>query len=116
MSAFVDTLSAHAVQLDQPCPGFDQVLTLVQDQLVISIFPGHQQGAALDLARVLCRALTRPVELYRIGRADAEQVHAGMTVSVDDPAWVLLAQVRPSLVGNIELEIYDPELRLKHER
>lgn len=116
MSALADNLSTHAIHLDNPCVGLDEVLTLVQDHLVISIFPRHQLGAALDLARVLCRALGRPVELFRLSRADAGQVHSGMAATGDDPAWVLLALVRPSLVGNIEVEIYDAELRLVHDR
>lgn len=116
MSTLADTYSTHAIQLDNPRVGLDQVLTLVQDQLVISIFPGHQLGAALDLARVLCRALTRPVELYRLRRVDAEQVRSGMAALMDDPSWILLAQVRPSLVGNIKVEIYDAELRIEHDR
>lgn len=107
MGDLTDTLSTHSIQLQNRCTGLDHALMLVQDRMVISIFPGHQVDAALDLARVLCRALSRPVELFRLHRVAAQGVHAGTMPDLNDPSWIRVAQVRPSLVGNITVETCD---------
>lgn len=110
MNTIADSLSLYAIDLQCQHLGNERALALVQNGLVISTFPGTQWVAALDLSRVLCRALAQPVDLYRIHSSVADGVTAGDAVDVEDAAWVHLAQVRPSLVSGIEVEICDPEI------
>ena len=110
MNTIADPLSLYAIDLQCQHLGNERALALVQNGMVISTFPGTQWVAALDLARVLCRALTQPVDLFRIRTSVAEGVTAGDVAEVEDPAWSRLALVRPSLLSGIEVEICDPEI------
>lgn len=83
----------------------DEVLVLVQDRLVVSTYAGDQAEAALDLARVLCRALGQPVELYRLPQAATSGLSAGMAAPATDTAWTRFAEVHPTRRGDIEVEI-----------
>jgi hypothetical protein len=106
-----ETLLSHAITVEEKEIGLGRVLALVQDHLVISTFPGHQFEAAIDLARVLCRALTQPVDVFRLRRSDAAGVHSGAVATTSDPAWTHLAHVDRSLLTGVHVEICDPESR-----
>ncbi|MBA3697354.1 MAG: hypothetical protein H0W78_00610 [Planctomycetes bacterium] len=110
MSSIVDSLSLHAIDLHYDYLGAERALALVQNGMVVSTFPGTQWQAALDLARVLSRALGQVVAVFRLPRSVAEGLHAGERVSTDEPAWTCMAQVRPSLLAGIEVEIWDSEM------
>lgn len=75
-------------------------LVLVQDHLVISSYAGDQIDPSLDLARVLCRALGRPVEIYRVQQGDVSVLRPGTTLP-QDRAWATLAVVHPAPRGEI---------------
>lgn len=115
MSALTDQLSEHAIAVECQHLRLDRVLALVQDHLVIATFPGHQEAAAFDLARVLCRALAQPIDLFRLGGEDANGVRAGLVATAVLPRWTHLAQVRPSLFSQVDIEICDPHLRMAPE-
>lgn len=85
-----------------------QMLVLVQDHLVVGSFSKDQFIAALDLARVLCRALAQPFDLFQLRDVAPADVQVGMQAMTEGPLWLCLARVRPSLHAGSEVEIYQP--------
>lgn len=108
MGTLTDILSSYAIEA-RPAEVEDvRILALVQDHLVISTFPGHQMAAAIDLARVLCRALAMPVDIFRLRASDAPGVQSGTITPIAPAGWIPLAHVRPSRPSGVEVEI-DPQ-------
>jgi len=104
----ITPLTVEAVDLDPHAADSGLVLALVQDYLVISTFPHHRVEAAIDLARVLSRALALPVDVFRLRRSDAENLQVGASVSPTHTDWILLAHVRVSLFSGVVVETHDP--------
>ena len=86
-----------------------RMLALVQEGMVISTFPGYQVEAAIDLARVLCRALAQPIEIFRLRSGDATGLYSGAVVGERDAAWALFAQVRPDWPGSVRVELQEAD-------
>lgn len=111
MNAITDTITplpVDDVDFDPYAADVERVLVLVQDYLVISTFPDHQVENAIDLARVLSRALAQPVDVFRRPRSDVENVQVGASVSPTHTHWILLAHVRVSLFSGVVVELHDP--------
>jgi hypothetical protein len=74
----------------------NQILVVIQNHFVVSTFPGSHDDAAINLARVLCRSLEQPVDIFRLRRIEALGIHCGLAVKPQYPAWTPVAQVRKS--------------------
>ncbi len=87
-----------------------RVLVLVQNHLIISTFPEQEVEGAIDLARVLCRALAQSVDLFRLQTAENICVQVGTLANSGCPEWVHLVHVRLTFLKGVKVEVYDPTL------
>lgn len=87
--------------------GIQQMLVVVLNQHVVSIFPSTQSIAAINLGRVLCRALDKPVDIYRLPYNDNDSVRSGIIVHSQHPDWYPLAHVRKSESFSVAVELVD---------
>ena len=111
MSTIAEVFAPHSIasepnEVDDGC-----VLVLVQGNQVISTFPAHQVDAAIDLARVLCRALAQVVDIFRISRCGADRVWAGGNADTGAPEWTHLAHVSLKFLLGVDIDVRDPETR-----
>jgi hypothetical protein len=111
MSAVAEALSNHAIAIEPHDMLGQHAFALVQDNLIISTFPGHQAAAAIDLARVLCRALGQPVDVFRFQRCPTERVQAGAIADANRPEWLHFAHVHATFLRGIKIDLHDPDLR-----
>ena len=109
MCARSETESNHATVAEPQDMAVPRVLVLVQNHLIIATFPEQQVEAAIDLARVLCRALAQTVDLFRINPIASDDVQVGALANSGSPEWVRLAHVRATFLKGVKVEIYDPE-------
>jgi hypothetical protein len=104
---------AEPVMTHDPDPAIADSLVLVQDDLVIATYAGQQDDAALDLARVLCRAIGRPVEIFRVPQSHAYALRAGVLAPVHERCWRRFARVHSSLLGGVQVEPGESESHLQ---
>ncbi len=111
MSLITEGLPSHAITIDPIEVDTAHVLALVQGDLVISTYPEQQVDAAIDLARVLCRALAQPVDVFRIRHFGTHDVQAGAQSDSGAPEWMRLAHVRLTFLSGVEVDMYDRHVR-----
>lgn len=111
MSAIAEAFPHQAVDVNNDDPG--HLLALVQGDLVISTFPEDQTDAAIDLARVLCRALTQPVDLFRVRQSEFERVQSGAIPHTAGPGWTHLAHLHITFPLGVAIDVRDPAMREK---
>lgn len=88
-------------------PEGGRLLALVQNDLVISVFPEHQREAAIDLARVLCRALGQPIRIFQRCRAGGRVETGSAACDLSQGEWTLVAHANCSLLGSVVIAICD---------
>lgn len=108
MSATAETTALHSNPDDHVSTGAE-MLALVQGDMVISTFPEDQMDAAIDLARVLCRALTQPVDLFRVRCCEVGSVGAGERAHTAGPGWTRVAHLHYRFRVGVDLVMCDPE-------
>jgi len=113
MNATAETMSPRTIPIGSQDLGIAQMLVLVQGDVVIATFPEHQTNAAIDFARVLCRALAQPVDLFRIHSSKVERVKSGAIAHTADPRWIHLAQLYFTFLVGVEIKVHDQDLREK---
>lgn len=111
MSAIAEVISNHAITIEPNETLTRRVLALVHDNMIISTYPGHQSDAAIDLARVLCRALAQPIDIFRLHRSACEGLHAGAFADTKGPDWVHVAHVHSTFLSGVKIEVFDHDLR-----
>lgn len=98
MSTLLEAVSSH-----HPATAAGDSLVLVQDQQVIATYAAHQDEAALDLARVICRAIGHPVEIFRVRQDQAGTLQAGVVAPVHERGWRRFAYAGCTRFGAVQL-------------
>ena len=111
MTAIFEGSPSHSITIEPIEVDTAHVLALVQGDLVISTYPEHQVDAALDLARVLCRALAQPVDVFRIRHFGTHGVQTGSQSDSGAPEWMRLAHVRLTFLSGVAVDMYDRHVR-----
>jgi hypothetical protein len=109
MNTTAEAFPEPATAIDFTNDKTPHLLALVQGDLIIVTFPEDQLDAAIDLARVLCRALRQPVDLFRVSMSAAENVQAGANVHAG-PGWAHLAHLHITLSSGVEVDVRDPSV------
>lgn len=113
MSALAEPVAQHATISLSERNGPGHMLALVQGDVVISTFPEDQTDAAIDLARVLCRALTQPIDLYCVCHHESMPVQFGASADTAGPGWTHLAHLHTTFFSSVAIEVHDPAMREK---
>lgn len=111
MSATAENPVQHAITNEDMSIGAEHMLALVQGDMVISTFPEDQTDAAIDLARVLCRALMQPVDIFRVCCCDVESARAGTHAHTAGPGWTHIAHLHFTFLQGVDVVMCDPGQR-----
>ena len=111
MSATAENSAPHTIASEYRSTSAEHLLALIQGDMIISTFPADQTDAAIDLARVLCRAVTQPVDLFRVRCCEVESVAAGAIAHTAEPGWTHVAHLHFIFLVGVDVVMCDPGLR-----
>lgn len=110
MSATAENPALHTITREYMSTTSEHLLVLVQGDMVISTFPADQTDAAIDLARVLCRAIAQPVDLFRVRSCEVESVESGAIAHPVEPGWTHVAHLHFVFLVGVDVVMCDPGL------